>query len=96
MIDELQNAPRVHIDPFQGWVRCFGGEDPINPDELSKMRDFAAAAGGSLTVDRADGSFKAKVGAWGDLGSARTIMARIKSQLDPSNRLSPNRFDLTK
>ena len=94
MIGESRHVPRSHIDPFQGWIRCFAVEDSINPDELSKNAASAATAGGSLIVDRADDSFKAKVGAWGDLGSARTIMARIKSRLDPSNRLSPGRFDL--
>jgi len=96
MIAESQSAPRIHIDPFQGWIRCFAGEDLVHADELLKMRERAITAGGSLVLDRADSSFKAAVGAWGDLGSARNIMARIKSRLDPSNRLSPNRFDLTK
>jgi glycolate oxidase subunit GlcD len=96
MIRQSRNAPRSHIDPFQGWIRCFAAEESTDPDELSKMRAFAAAAGGSMVIDRAPDPLKENVGAWGDLGSARTIMARIKSRLDPSNRLSPNRFDLTK
>ncbi|MFL6373403.1 MAG: FAD-linked oxidase C-terminal domain-containing protein [Pyrinomonadaceae bacterium] len=95
IIGDSQEDPRFHVDPFQGWIRCFAGEGSTDPDELLEMRAVAAAAGGSLVVDRADDSFKAKLGAWGDLGSARTIMAQIKSRLDPSNRLSPNRFDLS-
>ena len=58
-----------------------------------RTADLATTTGGSLVIDRGPSKFKAELGAWGELGSAATIMSRIKSRLDPDNLLSPGRFD---
>jgi glycolate oxidase subunit GlcD len=83
---------QLHIDPYQGWMRCLGTPASIDNRPLCELRDLATATGGSLVIDRAPSDFKAELGAWGELGSAATIMSRIKSRLDPDHLLSPGRF----
>jgi len=88
--DQIQ----IHVDPYQGWMRCIGAEDSIDGGRLCELREMASATGGSLILDRAPAEFKARVGAWGDLGSAGTIMSRIKLRLDANDGLSRGRFNL--
>ena len=85
---------QLHIDPYQGWIRCLGAEASLNSRGLCELRNLAKAADGSLVIDRGPSKFKAELGAWGELGSAARLMSRIKSRLDPNNLLSPGRFDL--
>jgi glycolate oxidase subunit GlcD len=87
---------KLHVDPYQGWIRCLGAEASLNGRGLCELRNLATATDGSLVIDRAPSRLKAELGAWGELGSAATIMSRIKSRLDPNNLLSPGRFDLVR
>ena len=91
---ERSTALQLHIDPYQGWIRCLGSQASIDNDRLRDLRDLATATGGSLVIDRGPSELKADLGAWGDLGSAGAIMSRIRSRLDPNDLLSPGRFNL--
>ena len=84
----------LHIDPYQGCIRYLGRETSVVGRHVRDLRDLAVATGGSLVIDRANAELKAEVGAWGSLGSAGTLMSRIKMGLDPNNLLSPGRFYL--
>ena len=94
VIRESLKGATLHLDPFQGWIRCFASGEAENGIALSKIRALAHTAGGSMVIDRSPDALKDSLGAWGDLGSAGKLMTRIKSQLDPENRLSPGRFNL--
>ncbi len=59
---------------------------------LEVLREEAAALGGSLVLQEAPPSLKARVDAWGRPGSAFAVMRRIKAEFDPQGLCSPGRF----
>ncbi|TVR07498.1 MAG: FAD-binding oxidoreductase [Phormidium sp. GEM2.Bin31] len=59
---------------------------------LGQLRRHCQANGGFLTLLEAPQSLKAQIDPWGDLGSAKIAMTRIKQKFDPQTRLSPGRF----
>ena len=60
--------------------------------QIDKLRATAIRLGGSLVIEHAPAQLKHLAGAWGMMGSAESVMQRIKHQLDPDNLLSPGRF----
>jgi D-lactate dehydrogenase (cytochrome) len=82
-------------NPADGRIRVI--ESPATTsDQLIKsllhLRAEAQSYGGSLIIERAPVDIKNSLDAWGDLGTRRELMWRIKQQLDPEDRLSPGRF----
>ncbi|MDR3684516.1 MAG: FAD-binding oxidoreductase [Geothrix sp.] len=59
---------------------------------LDGLREEASALGGSLVLQEAPPSLKARVDAWGRPGSAFAVMRRIKAEFDPQGLCSPGRF----
>jgi glycolate oxidase subunit GlcD len=59
---------------------------------LARLRERAETLGGSLVLEHAPPEIKNEFDAWGDFGSAKELMMRVKAQLDPENLLSPGRF----
>ncbi len=60
---------------------------------LERLRQKAESLGGSLVVESASDDIRNEFDVWGSFGSAADLMKRVKAQLDPSNRMSPGRFD---
>ncbi len=60
--------------------------------ELKALRGEAEAAKGSLVLQEAPPSFKARMDAWGNAGPGAEVMRRLKSEFDPRGLLSPGRF----
>ncbi|HEV7472655.1 MAG TPA: FAD-linked oxidase C-terminal domain-containing protein [Pyrinomonadaceae bacterium] len=61
-------------------------------ERVRELRAYVESLGGSLIIEHALAAVKNMVSAWGDFGSARGIMKRVKQQLDPHGILSPGRF----
>lgn len=59
---------------------------------LARLRERAETLGGSLVLEHAPPEIRNEFDAWGDFGSARELMMRVKAELDPENLLSPGRF----
>ena len=57
---------------------------------VEKLRTLARSLGGSLVVENQ--STQTQLDAWGECGSAVTLMKRVKDQLDPHHIMSPGRF----
>lgn len=79
---------RVHAGSGLGTIRL----PEISVDLLLKIRQLCQAYGGFLTVLAAPISFKQQIDTWGYSGNALDVMFRLKTQFDPENLLSPNRF----
>lgn len=60
---------------------------------LERLRHKAETFGGSLMLEMAPPEIRREFDAWGDFGSVRELMRRVKFQLDPRNLFSPGRFD---
>jgi FAD/FMN-containing dehydrogenase len=58
---------------------------------LSKLRERAESLEGRLFLENAPAEIKAEFDPWGDPGSVKELMKRVKAQLDPQNLLSPGR-----
>jgi glycolate oxidase FAD binding subunit len=65
---------------------------PISAATLLNLRQIVQAAGGFLSVLSAPEALKQHIDIWGYTGDALGIMRQIKSQFDPENLLSPQRF----
>jgi glycolate oxidase FAD binding subunit len=62
------------------------------PPLMQELRPGLEADGGSLVLHRAGPEVKAAVDVWGDLGSGRHLMHRIKEAFDPDGIFAPGRF----
>ena len=65
---------------------------PISAATLLNLRQIVQAAGGFLSVLSAPEALKQHIDIWGYTGDALGLMRQIKSQFDPENLLSPQRF----
>jgi FAD/FMN-containing dehydrogenase len=86
-----------HAGLGNGRVRVIDETSPEMPERIQAVRQLRAVAeslGGSLTIENAPIGFKYEVDSWGDFGSTRTLMKRVKEQLDPYGLFSPGRFKL--
>jgi len=59
---------------------------------VTALRKQALALGGSLVIMRGGAVLKRMVDAWGAVGDAQPLMARIKGEFDPDGVLNPGRF----
>ncbi|USR91394.1 FAD-binding oxidoreductase [Phormidium yuhuli AB48] len=59
---------------------------------LGQLRRHCQANAGFLTILEAPQDLKRHIDPWGDLGTARIAMTRLKQTFDPQTRLSPGRF----
>lgn len=59
---------------------------------LERVRGGLEAEGGSLTISRGPPELVGAVGAWGDIGAARSLMEALKREFDPAGILSPERL----
>jgi glycolate oxidase subunit GlcD len=90
-----------HAGAGDGCLRVFesGESSPEHGRDarafLTRMRETARGAGGSLVVERAAASFRQSFDSWGLNDSAAFLMKRVKEQLDPSDIFSPGRFSFT-
>jgi glycolate oxidase subunit GlcD len=83
-----------HFDSNQWQAGIAGGgvvraREPFDAASLKKLRSECERRGGSLVLE--SGS-RESFDAWGNLGSSKRLMDRIKQQLDPDNLFSPGRF----
>lgn len=94
------SAPGVLADVGFGMVRLFWwlGGDPVTFDEpatvaaIHRVRELAAATGGTAVVERCPPAVKRNIDVWGDTPQGIEIMRRIKEKFDPSGILNPGRF----
>jgi FAD/FMN-containing dehydrogenase len=73
-------VPHVRLDP--PWEEAWA-------NRLRELRGSLERAGGSLTILHGPSGVVSRVGAWGAIGNASVIMARLKSQFDPAGILPP-------
>ena len=93
--DNERSSRMWHASLADGRIRMIESPE-VNKEKLAAslqdLRMDAESLGGSLIIESAPDEIKGKIDAWGDLGSRRDLMARIKQQLDPHLIFSPGRF----
>lgn len=60
--------------------------------QIRKLRANAAAAGGTLVIERAPVDVRREADAWGDVGSTASLMRSLKDKFDPQSLLNPGKF----
>ena len=93
---ELQTAIVSHPGFGNVLIFWFAGDEGA-PDEavlkaLSKARDAAHAAEGTMIIDRCPSEVKSQLDVWDEVGDSLSIMRRMKAQYDPKGILNPGRF----
>jgi glycolate oxidase FAD binding subunit len=63
-------------------------------DWLRSLRRDLAAEGGFAAIESGSEELRERAGAWGDLGAAGRLMARLRAELDPRETLSPGRLGI--
>jgi len=71
---------------------AFDGDARSAVDQIKRLRASAAAADGSLVIERAPVEVRREVDAWGDAGSTAGLMRAIKARFDPKGLLNPGKF----
>jgi len=69
-----------------------GDEGETHATVVTALRKQAVALGGSLVIMQGGAALKRTVDAWGAVGDAQPLMARIKDQFDPGGISNPGRF----
>lgn len=91
LISELESRKlEYQVSIGTGCIRVFSQFS--QGADIGSLRRSANHLGGSLVIESAPAQIKKQFDAWGDLGSAKTLMEQIKQQLDPDHLLSPGRF----
>jgi glycolate oxidase FAD binding subunit len=91
--ERVLNDSVVTADLGTGTIRvAFDGVDEDAVAKIQRLRADATAHGGALLVERAPADVRRRVDAWGDAGTAASLMKSIKAKFDPQNLLSPGRF----
>ncbi len=60
--------------------------------QIKKLRANAAAAGGTLVIEKAPAEVRLEAEVWGDVGSTAPLMRSLKEKFDPQSLLSPGKF----
>jgi glycolate oxidase FAD binding subunit len=66
--------------------------DEVLGDALEGLRREAEAVEGSLILQDAPASLKARMDAWGKPGEGIGVMRRLKAKFDPRGLCNPGRF----
>jgi glycolate oxidase FAD binding subunit len=66
--------------------------EAVIADALENLRREAEGADGSLVLQEAPASLKARVDAWGKPGDGFGVMQRLKAEFDPHAVCNPGRF----
>jgi glycolate oxidase FAD binding subunit len=74
------------------WFQGQQGDEARQAVALNELRAAAAAAGGTMILERAPVKVKQAVSVWGQPGTDFPAMKAIKSRLDPGNVLNPGRY----
>jgi glycolate oxidase FAD binding subunit len=81
-------ASIIHAGSGLGTIRL----PLLSVEAFLQLRQLCQTQGGFLTVLSAPASFKQQLDVWGYPGPALDLMRRLKTQFDPENLLSPQRF----
>ena len=73
-------------------VIAMEGEDSSIINTVKTLRAFISEQRGHLVIQEAPSAIKSEIDVWGDIGSGRVIMKKIKSNFDPDNLLNPGRY----
>lgn len=97
---EVEHISKIH--PVKTYVSAKAGNGIVNllfegesgplGQAVKYLRDFCVSAGGYTVVEKAPASLRKSIDLWGDMGSGRGLMKRIKAGFDPGNILNPGRF----
>ncbi len=96
-IDKIskENAINCYVTARAGNGICLiaiEGEEPTILNTLQTLSSFVSLLGGHMIVQQAPAVIKSGIDVWGDIGSGKAIMKRIKYNFDPDNLLNPGRF----
>jgi glycolate oxidase FAD binding subunit len=98
---EFENAFLAHPDCVAtadigtGIIRmAFDANEESAVDSIKRLRASAAAANGSLVIEKASPEARRAADVWGEIGSTAELMRSIKARFDPQSLLSPGRFVL--
>lgn len=75
-----------------GMIRVAFDADESVVAQIKKLRSNAAAAGGSLMIEKAPAEVRREADAWGDVGSTAPLMRSLKDKFDPQSLLNPGKF----
>ena len=71
---------------------AFEGEESNLLNSLQALSSFVSLLGGHLIVQEASSGIKSEIDVWGDIGSGKQVMKKIKNNFDPDNILNPGRY----
>ena len=86
--------PRItgHAGTGVTYVGLPGGDVEAQARAVEELREIWTRRGGSVILRGAPPAFKARVEAWGPLGSRLELTRRVKERFDPRGILNPGRF----
>ncbi len=98
---EFEKAFVAHVecvataDIGTGMIRlAFDADERSVVDQIKRLRASAAAANGTLMIERAPAEVRREADAWGDAGSTAGLMRSIKARFDQQSILNPGKFVL--
>lgn len=96
---EFEKAFLAHLecvacaDIGAGIIRvAFDADERHVVAQIKKLRANAAAAGGTLVIEKAPAEIRGEAEAWGDVGSTAPLMRSLKEKFDPRSLLNPGKF----
>lgn len=96
---EFEKAFLAHLecvacaDIGAGIIRvAFDADERHVVAQIRKLRANAAAAGGTLVIEKAPAEIRGEAEAWGDVGSTAPLMRSLKEKFDPRSLLNPGKF----
>jgi glycolate oxidase FAD binding subunit len=96
---EFEKALEVHSECVacaeigSGMIRmAFDGDERLATARIKTLRANAETSGGTLVIEKAPIEVRREAEAWGDVGSAATLMLSLKEKFDPQGLLSPGKF----
>ena len=73
------------------WFVRLAGDLSQQSAIITELRREATGRRGSAVLLSASGDLKARLGPWGPIGDAASIMRAVKSRFDPRGTLNPGR-----
>ena len=90
-----ENAVNCYVSTRAGngiTIIAIEGEDPAILNTLQALSSYVSLQDGHMVVLDAPTAIKSGIDVWGNIGSGKSIMKRIKHNFDPDNLLNPGRF----